>query len=242
MALTSFQDELLRLLADNCCKTPGSYVAVGLALNFVLGTPCVSRDIDIFHDTVESLIEAEVSRAGVRTEIQWGIDSAYRFFPLVKDEVAGFTLHPLDLAANKLAVLVGRTEPRNWIDVITASRELQPLACLLSAACGKNPGLSPTSMLEYVARRQYNQVEIDDKILPKGAYDAAELCRYWHEEVDRTRQALSAFPREEAGKAVTNADGSLFNGTDEELVAALKAGELQFHAGRIGGAWPRIIG
>jgi len=269
MALTAFQNELLRLLADNRCKTPGSYVAGGLALNFVLGTPCVSRDIDIFHDTAASLfaswradralleesgysvralrelstfIEAEVSRDGVRTEIQWGIDSAYRFFPLVKDDVTGFTLHPLDLAANKLTALVGRTEPRDWIDVITASRELQPLACLLSAACGKDPGFSPISMLEYVARRHYNQIEIDDKILPKGAFDAAELCRYWHEEVDRTRQVLSVFPHEEAGKAVTNADGTLFNGTDEELVAALEAGELQFHEGRIGGAWPRIIG
>lgn len=268
MALTDLQGELLRLLAENRRKTAGSYVAGGLALNFVLGTPRASRDIDVFHDSAESLfmswradravleahgfavvpvrelprfIEAEISRDGFRTEIQWGVDSAYRFFPLIEDEVAGFILHPLDLATNKLAALVGRTEPRDWIDVIMATQRLQPLACLLSAACGKDPGFSPTSMLEYVARRHYNQTEIDACIIPRGAYDAAVLCRYWHEEVERARQVLPLFPREEAGKAVMNADGTLFAGSNEELSAALTAGTLLFHAGRVGGAWPRII-
>ena len=102
MALTDLQSELLRLLAENRRKTAGSYVAGGLALNFVLGTPRASRDIDVFHDSAESLfmswradravleshgfsvvpirefprfIEAEVSRDGFRTEIQWGSDA-----------------------------------------------------------------------------------------------------------------------------------------------------------------------
>lgn len=55
------------------------------------------------------------------------------------------------------------------------------------------------------------------------------------------RQVLPLFPREEAGKAVMNADGTLFAGSNEELSAALTAGTLLFHAGRVGGAWPRII-
>ena len=36
-------------------------------------------------------------------------------------------------------------------------------------------------------------------------------------------------------------DGELFRGDDEALKAALKAGELVFHEGRIGGAWPQIV-
>lgn len=55
MALTDLQGELLRLLAENRRKTAGNYVAGGLALNFVLGTPRASRDIDVFHDSAESL-------------------------------------------------------------------------------------------------------------------------------------------------------------------------------------------
>ena len=269
MALTEQQEEILRLLARNRIENPESYVAGGLALNYKLDTPRLSRDIDIFHDSnkamvrswemdrdtlaangfdvkpmriLEYFIEAEVSKDGRRMEVQWGTDSAYRFFPLQPDPVVGFTLHPLDLAANKLSALVGRTEPRDWIDVITAIRELQPFACLLSAACGKDPGFSPTSMLEYVARRRYNQVEIDEKIIPKGTYDAGELCRFWHEAVESTRKVLVEFPRAEVGKAVMTKDGKLFKGDDEALRSALAAGELEFHEGTIGGAWPRIIG
>ena len=269
MALTEQQEEILRLLARNRIENPESYVAGRLALNYKLDTPRLSRDIDIFHDSnkamvrswemdrdtlaangfdvkpmriLEYFIEAEVSKDGRRMEVQWGTDSAYRFFPLQPDPVVGFTLHPLDLAANKLSALVGRTEPRDWIDVITAIRELQPFACLLSAACGKDPGFSPTSMLEYVARRRYNQVEIDEKIIPKGTYDAGELCRFWHEAVESTRKVLVDFPRAEVGKAVMTKDGKLFKGDDEALRSALAAGELEFHEGTIGGAWPRIIG
>ena len=268
MALTAFQSEVLRLLADNRRNNPESYVAGGLALNYTLGTPRISRDVDVFHDSVEALarsweidratlevngflvtvlrkyesfVEANVSRDGNALEIQWAWDRAYRFFPLRDDPVAGFTLHPLDLATNKLAALVGRTEVRDWIDVITCFKHVQPLAFLLCAACGKDPGFSPSSMLEYVARRRYSQVEIDGKIVPHDAYDAASLSRSWHEEIDRTRGTLSVLPREAAGKGVLTKDGELFRGTDAELQSALAAGEIVFHEGHLGGAWPRIV-
>ena len=34
---------------------------------------------------------------------------------------------------------------------------------------------------------------------------------------------------------------NLFRGSDDELRAALDAGSITFHEGRIGGAWPRIV-
>ena len=268
MALTAFQSSVLRLLADNRRNNAESYVAGGLALNYKLGTPRVSRDIDVFHDSEEALlrswesdsstlaangfavkllrkyasfVEADVSKGNDHLEMQWGWDSAYRFFPLQDDPVTGSTLHPLDLATNKLAALVGRTEVRDWIDVITCAQQIQPLAFLFSAACGKDPGFSPVSMLEYVARRRHCQEEIDAKIIPGGTYDVASLSRFWHEEIERARETLKVFPREEAGKAVLTKDGELFRGTDEEFLAALSAGEIVFHEGHLGGTWPRIV-
>ena len=206
MALTAFQSSVLRLLADNRRNNAESYVAGGLALNYKLGTPRVSRDIDVFHDSEAALlrswesdsatlaengfavkllrkyasfVEADVSKGNDHLEMQWGWDSAYRFFPLQDDPVAGSTLHPLDLATNKLAALVGRTEVRDWIDVITCAQQIQPLAFLFSAACGKDPGFSPVSMLEYVARRRYNQVEIDEKTgVLKRSVAAAKMNPY----------------------------------------------------------------
>ncbi len=268
MALSDFQSRILRLLAANRRENVGSYVAGGLALNLSLGAPRLSHDIDIFHDSTEALleswrldretlesfgytvrplreyktfIEATVTKEDGHTEIQWGADSAYRFFPLVEDETTGFTLHPLDWATNKLAALVGRTEPRDWIDVITSIREIQPMLYLISAACGKDPGFSPPSMLEYVARRRYTQVELDDSLIPKGVYDAASLCRFWRETVEKTREALPLLPPEEAGKAVLDKDGRPFKGDPKLLPEAIAAGDVVFHEGRICGAWPCVL-
>lgn len=61
MALTDLQNELLRLLAKNRLDNPQSYVAGGLALNYVLGTPRLSRDIDIFHDSKEAMYQSWVT-------------------------------------------------------------------------------------------------------------------------------------------------------------------------------------
>ena len=165
MALSEFQSSTLKLLAKNRRVSEGSYVAGGLALNYSLKTPRLSRDIDIFNDSIEAMhtswrldretlinegysvkvlreirtfIEAEVSKGSEHTEIQWGTDSSFRFFPLCEDETTGFTLHPIDLAANKLSALVGRTEPRDWIDVIESVKNLQGLVDLLLKA-GADP-------------------------------------------------------------------------------------------------------
>ena len=37
-------------------------------------------------------------------------------------------------------------------------------------------------------------------------------------------------------------DDDLFRGSDEDLLAALAAGTICFHEGRIGGAWPTVRG
>ena len=58
MALSDFQSGILMCLAKNRRANAGSYVAGGLALNHRLGEPRLSRDIDIFHDSVEALLES----------------------------------------------------------------------------------------------------------------------------------------------------------------------------------------
>ena len=58
MALTAQQEEILRLLARNRIENPESYVAGGLALNYKLDTPRLSRYIDIFHDSKEAMVRS----------------------------------------------------------------------------------------------------------------------------------------------------------------------------------------
>jgi hypothetical protein len=205
MALTAFQRELCRLLAAQRLASGESYVARGAALNELLRAPRVSRDVDLFHDTVEALartfeadgrelerdgyglrvvrerpsfVEAEVRRGKDLVLLQWVQDSAYRFFPLVREEPFGLTLHPLDLATNKVLALVGRVEVRDWIDTLTSCERIQHLGYLAWAACGKDPGFSPTSLLAHAARTtRYSADEVAALEFDGPPPDAGELSR-----------------------------------------------------------------
>ena len=190
MAATAFQRRLCRLIAKSRVDSGESYVAGGVALNTLLQAPRISRDIDLFHDTDDALrtswkndralltrdgyglevireaptyVEALVSKGGDRVIVQWLRESAFRFFPLVDDEEFGLVLHPFDLATNKVLALAGRLEPRDWIDVLTTHDKLQPLGYLLWAACGKDPGFSPASLLAEAGRSgRYSQAELNE--------------------------------------------------------------------------------
>ena len=88
--------------------------------------------------------EATVARGTESVEIQWTTDSVFRFFPLVRDEALGLTLHPFDLATNKVLALVGaagarglsattwvpRSHPAAWLSGVGGLREgsgIQPV-------------------------------------------------------------------------------------------------------------------
>jgi hypothetical protein len=268
VALTRIQRAVCRLLADHRRASGESYIAGGVALTVALAAQRVSRDIDIFHDTVEAVsaswdadrrllesagytvqarrersgfVEAAVTRDADTLIVEWVRDSAYRFFPLVEHEEFGLALHPFDLATNKVLALIGRTESRDWIDVIECHRSLQPLGYLSWAACGKDPGFTPAGILAQSARAShYSQAEIDALAFEGTTPRADALSRRWHAALDEARSIVAELPAQRAGAAVLHADSNLFRGGVSELVAALAAGSLQFHEGRIRGAWPRV--
>jgi len=268
MATSEFQTEILKRLARLRIDGGSTYIAGGLALNHVLGAPRLSHDIDIFNDSEKAVAaafakdvatlraagydvyvkreetffkEARVSRGGASTDVQWARDSAYRFFPLVEDPVLGLSLHPFDLATNKLMALAGREEPRDLIDTITCHERLQPFPLLAWAACGKDPGFNPSFLVEFLSRVRYVQEEFDHYVTTPARIDAAVIMRKWHEMIWAARETITILPPEEAGKCVANADGTLFRGSDDELRAALDAGRIVFHEGCIHGAWPRVV-
>ena len=147
MPLTEFQTEVLCKLRTN--RTPSSYLAGGAALHIEPRSIRYSNDLDFFHDAgekvqegfqadsdlldksgykievvlqTESFIRAVVSRNdSSSTKIEWARDSAWRFLPVLEDEKAGYILHPIDLALNKLLALAGRDEARDFLDIIVLS-------------------------------------------------------------------------------------------------------------------------
>lgn len=268
MALTQFQRRVLRVLADRRRSRGESYIAGGVALNVALDAQRLSRDFDLFHDTAEAVaaafdadrtvlaeagyriaalreriayVEAEVSYEGDSVLVEWARDSAFRFFPLVEHAELGLTLHPFDLATNKVLALVGRLEVRDWIDVLTCDERLQPLGLLAWAACGKDPGFSPHAILEHAARTsRYTDEEVSALAFDGPPPRAVDLARRWHEALDVARASIAALPAEHAGEAVMVPEGDLFKGGPSEIRQALSRERLAFHRGRLGGALPEI--
>jgi len=265
VALTAFQRALCRLLAPTRLERE-SYVAGGVALNVLLKAPRRSRDVDLFHDTADavgrtveedvkllrdsghavrmvrqtpSFAEAIVEKEGESVLIQWARDSAYRFFPLIEDAELGLTLHPFDLATNKVLAMAGRLEPRDWIDLQTCHRALQPLGYLVWAACGKDPAFSPVGLLQEVRRAsRYTQAELDLLDFEGSPPNATQLASEWHAMLRQADAICELLPADQAGTCVCLGREELCRATPADLPELLSDERLWFHAGTIGGAWP----
>lgn len=268
MALSEYQRGICQLIAANRRDSGESYVAGGVALNTLLNTPRLSRDIDLFHDTDTALItswladrqllqaagyevavlretaafvEAVVSRHDESVLIQWARDSAFRFFPLVEDDLLGLVLHPFDLATNKVLALAGRLEARDWIDVLNCHDHIQPLGYLVWAACGKDPGFSPTSLLAAARRSsRYSQVELDALAFAGAPPDAKTLGAKWHVILQEAMVICDLLPTAEVGKCVITTAGELYRGAADDLSTDLENRHITFHEGTIRGVLPRI--
>jgi hypothetical protein len=95
--------------------------------------------------------KARVSRGAESVEIDWAADSAFRFFPVERDELLGYRLHLFDFATNKALTLSARIETRDYVDIVELHRHF-PLSAIVWAACGKDPGFSPLHLLKMMRR------------------------------------------------------------------------------------------
>lgn len=268
MAFTAYQLSVLRELSLVRIGRGDSYIAGGAALNHVLGSPRRSHDLDLFHDTSEALaatwradreqldsrgyrletiretptfVEAIVARGTDTVIVQWARDSAFRFFPLVADPTLGLTLHPFDLATNKILAMAGRLEPRDWIDSLSCHRALQHLAYLAWASCGKDPGVNPELLLSHARSIRYAQAELDALAWDDRPPNVSALSAEWKSALDESMGLIELLPDEHLGTCLLRKDsGELYRGSTAELNADLAGGRIAFHRGTIGGVLPSI--
>ena len=222
--LTKFQSELMPLLA--AIRSEESYFAGGTALNFSL--PRRSSDFDIFHDEIalceksfvtdidylrqhgfqvkilrspdkHGIGEAEIRKGTESTNIQWTIDSAYRFFPVIKDDTFVFRLSYHDLATNKLLALAGRAEIRDYYDVCEMIRAGKPVVAYVWAACGKDPGYTPNSLLEYMSFNSRYSKEDFTSIYTNRPINIVECKDLFQSMLHEAREKFSYAPIEEQG-------------------------------------------
>ena len=258
MPLTDYQAVVARLLSGN--RTFDSYLAGGAAILIEPNTTRFSRDLDYFHDSEARVAEAfaadrallerhkfavdvdlnqpgyvraVVSQGGNATKVEWARDSAWRFMPTQRDERVGFLLHPVDLAVNKVLALAGRDEARDVLDAVDLHRRVLALGALCWAACGKDPGFTPLSLLDLLRRRGRVREEDLARLDLATPIDLRALKQEWLEALDSVEGFVALRPPEEIGCLYYSASRRAF-------VDPREAADSVPHFGRPGGVLPRI--
>ena len=263
LPLTRFQRALLATLAS----TPNDdrYLGGGAAIHFAPNSTRYSDDLDFFHDSEqrvaaafaqdrETLASAEydvdvelslpgfvrcVVRKGTEaTRVDWAHDSAWRFMPLVRDELGGLLLHPIDLATNKVLALAGRDEPRDFLDIMFVHRTTLPLAGLAWTAVGKDPGLSPLSLLELLKRHGRYRPEDFARLQLTEPFDLRAAKQEWLAALERAEAYAGERPPAESGCLYYSERLAGFVLPSAET--SLEEQGVVVHYGQPGGVLPRV--
>ena len=258
MPLTDFQAATLRLLSAN--RSPDNYLAGGAALHIEPQSIRYSNDLDYFQDSearvatafiddektlvangydVETVfrqpgfVRALVRREGQSTKIDWAHDSAWRFLPTIRSDRVGYVLHPIDLAINKVLALVGRDEPRDYVDVHVIIKQTLPLGALCWAASGKDPGYTPELLLDLLRRRGKYRPEDFSRLALDRDLDLLDYKRRWLAVLDDAAEFFASRPSDELGCLYYDASRRQFLQPEpnQQVIA---------HYGRPGGVLPLI--
>src|SRR5690606_36974500 len=90
-------------------------------------------------------------------------------------------------------------ESRDFLDVLHAHHNILELPGLIWAACGKDPGFSPNSLLELLQRKGKYQ-PIDFKRLRLNVeIDLQKLKQDWLAALEHTRNVIAYLPTSEVG-------------------------------------------
>lgn len=233
MPLTPFQSEVALLLSQN--RTEDSHLAGGAALHFKPNSLRFSIDLDYFHDSEDRVSSAfiqdqklliengyecviEMNQPGYLrclvkrnkevTKVEWAHDSSWRFMPVQQIKNIGYILHPIDLAINKLLALVGRDESRDYLDAHYTHNNILPIGAQLWAACGKDPGFNPRSLLELLKRRGKYQAQDFIRLNLREPVDLQRLKTDWLQMLDEAEHFVQLAP--------TNDIGCLYYSINEE--------------------------
>lgn len=261
MPLSALQAEVLRRIAAN--RSPDSYVAGAAVLHRAATTPRFSLDLDLFHDVEERVAQsAETDAATLRAagydlawllrtpsfhraliavseeqlKIEWAQDSAFRFYPVLQDHRFGYRLHDADAAANKVLALAGRSEVRDFVDVLHLDGTYLSLGAMAWAACGKDPGFTPQFLLDHAGRHSaYTQGDLD-RLSLREPLDLKVLKRRWLAALEAAHSLVAALPPEEVGCLYLGPDQS--PATPDPTSAAFAS--MARHRGCVRGAWPTV--
>jgi hypothetical protein len=252
--LSKLQSQILRLLAAH--RDPESYVAGSTPLN--RDGSRRSDDIDIFHDREErvalaaqgdsqilqadgfeitwlrrepAIYTAEVHGGNERTHLEWVVDSDFRFFPTMKDELFGYVLHPVDLATNKVMAAAGRQKPGDLVDLVTIHEQILPLGAVIWAAVEKAPGFTPEGLIAEIRRNARYRAEDLRSVSTLEPIDPKIFYSRLHKILVEAEAFVLPMPTDKAGLLFL-IDGKVVQPDPARL------DDYTTHAGQRRGHWP----
>lgn len=252
--LSKIQSDVLGCLAS--LRDPESYVAGATPLN--RHTSRYSDDIDFFHSREDRLATAaesdaqklesagyrvrwirrspaiytaEVTGAAGGTRLEWVVDSEFRFFPVLPDQVFGYVLHPVDLAANKVMAAAGRREVRDIVDLATIHETILPLGALVWAAVEKSPGFTPEGLIAEIRRNSNYPVAEWRALATLEPIDPAAVLSRLRAALDEAEAFVARMPTDKLGLLFLDA-GKVVQPDPDHL------DRYETHAGQIRGHWP----
>lgn len=254
MPLSKIQSDVLRLLASH--RNPESYVAGSTPLN--RDTTRFSGDIDVFHDredrvalaaledteTLEShgyritwlrrystIHSAQIDHAGLTTRLEWVVDSDFRFFPAIVDDLFGYVLHPVDLAMNKALAAGGRRELRDLVDLVAIHTTILPLGAVIWAAVEKAPGFTPEGLIAEIRRNSNYPAGEWRELVATEPLDPVAVMTRLRAALEEAEAFVLKMPTDKIGLLFLQ-DGEVVQPDPSRL------GDYQAHAGRRRGHWP----
>lgn len=263
MPLTPFQSEVALLLAKN--RSFESHLAGGAALHFEPLSLRYSQDLDYFHDTqaaveaafikdrelleqygiacitevqLKGYVRAIAKKDNSTTKIEWAHDSAWRFMPVQKNNQLGYVLHPVDLWINKFLALVGRDEPRDFLDIIYIHENFLTLGALCWGACGKDPGYNPNLLIDLLKRKGRYQDSDFQKLNLTKKIVLSDLKSTWLEALKQAENFVNICPEEYIGCLFYSTTSKKF--VTPDLSTNMLDADVKPHFCRLNGVVPQF--
>jgi hypothetical protein len=257
MPLGDFEREVMRALA--CNRSAESFVAGASVIHQQADSPRTSLDVDLFHDSeraleavwkrdvevleksgykvalelnTNTLVRGTVFKGERGTKVDWVVDSPYRFFPPEKDPEMGWRINFWDGATNKVLAHFNRHEFRDFFDILYLHEMHLHLGALVWAAAGKDPGLTPEFIIDWLKRSTRYGVEEVTKVNVHGELDLKAMKRKFLQACEESEQLFRELPASEMGCFYVAADG-------KPTVPDVKSqgfGELKRHFASLGGS------
>ncbi len=137
-----------------------------------------------------------------------------------------------------MLALAGRDEPRDFIDILFVHERVLPLGGVCWAAVGKDPGLTPLSLLELLKRRGRYRPEDFTRLNLVEPFDLRRAKETWLGALEAAEAFVRERPPEEYGCLYYSARENRF--VMPASGAPLEDQEIVPHYGRPGGVLPRV--